>query len=460
MLNTTYSILVADDEPSVQSLLKDILLKEGYKVILAGNGEEAVCSFRQYSPDLVLLDVRMPVMDGIEAFRLIRRENQEVLIIMMTAYGTIETAVQAMKMGAFDYLVKPFNLEELKVVIKKALEMHSMSAELKTLRQELADKYNLGNIIFKSKAMQEVLNLADIVSKSDATVLLRGESGTGKDLLARYIHTHSLRARGPFVKIHCGALPETLVESELFGYERGAFTGATTRKPGKFELARGGTLFLDEIGEISPVIQVKLLHALQYKEFERLGGTETLKTDARLIAATNKNLEEAMSKKEFREDLFYRLNVIPIYLPPLRERKEDLPHLVDYFIRHFCQKLKRSPLSVSQETLTLLTAYDWPGNIRELENTIERAVLLSSGPQITPQVLPLSINKYKDSQNHLFINSSERPLKEVMGDIEKHIIKKVLEETGGNRSRAAEKLGISRRALHYKLVEYGFQTEE
>ncbi|QNB46271.1 response regulator [Thermanaerosceptrum fracticalcis] len=460
MTSTTYNILVADDEPSVQSLLENILLKEGYNVILAGNGQEAVNRFRQYSPELILLDVRMPVMDGLEAFKIIRQENQEVLIIMITAYGTIETAVQAMKMGAFDYLVKPFNLEELKVVIKKALEMYSMSSELRTLRREFADKYNLQNIVFKSKAMQEVLNLADIVSKSDATVLLRGESGTGKDLLARYIHSRSARAQGPFIKIHCGALPETLVESELFGYERGAFTGATTRKPGKFELARGGTLFLDEIGEISPSIQVKLLHALQYKEFERLGGTETLKTDARLIAATNKNLEEAMSKKEFREDLFYRLNVIPIYLPPLRERKEDLPHLVDYFVGHFCQKLKRPPLTVSQETITLLTAYDWPGNIRELENTIERAVILSTGPQITPQVLPRSINKYKDSQAQFFITPTERPLRDVMADIEKQIIKKVLQETGGNRSKAAEKLGISRRALHYKLVEYGFQSEE
>ncbi|MFZ5753158.1 MAG: sigma-54-dependent transcriptional regulator [Bacillota bacterium] len=460
MTSTTYNILVADDEPSVQSLLENILLKEGYNVILAGNGQEAVNRFRQYSPELILLDVRMPVMDGLEAFKIIRQENQEVLIIMITAYGTIETAVQAMKMGAFDYLVKPFNLEELKVVIKKALEMYSMSSELRTLRREFADKYNLQNIVFKSKAMQEVLNLADIVSKSDATVLLRGESGTGKDLLARYIHSRSARAQGPFIKIHCGALPETLVESELFGYERGAFTGATTRKPGKFELARGGTLFLDEIGEISPSIQVKLLHALQYKEFERLGGTETLKTDARLIAATNKNLEEAMSKKEFREDLFYRLNVIPIYLPPLRERKEDLPHLVDYFVGHFCQKLKRPPLTVSQETITLLTAYDWPGNIRELENTIERAVILSTGPQITPQVLPRSINKYKDSQAQFLITPTERPLRDVMADIEKQIIKKVLQETGGNRSKAAEKLGISRRALHYKLVEYGFQSEE
>lgn len=460
MTSTSYNILVADDEPSVQSLLKDILLKEGYNVILSSNGLEAINSFRNFSPDLILLDVRMPVMDGLEAFKIIRQENQEVLIIMITAYGTIETAVQAMKMGAFDYLVKPFNLEELKVVIKKALEMHNMSTELKSLRQEFADKYNLQNIVFKSKAMQEVLNLADIVSKSDATVLLRGESGTGKDLLARYIHSRSLRARGPFIKIHCGALPETLVESELFGYEKGAFTGATTRKPGKFELARGGTLFLDEIGEISPSIQVKLLHALQYKEFERLGGTETLKTDARLIATTNKNLEEAMSKKEFREDLFYRLNVIPIYLPPLRERKEDLPHLVDYFVGHFCKKLKRPPLTVSQETITLLTAYDWPGNIRELENTIERAVILSTGPQITPHVLPRSINKYKDSQAQFLITPTERPLRDVMADIEKQIIKKVLQETGGNRSKAAEKLGISRRALHYKLVEYGFQSGE
>lgn len=454
MPNSPYLILVADDEPSVQSLLSSVLKKEGYRVITAGNGHEALTAFRKFAPDLILLDVRMPEMDGIETFKAIREENQDILVIMVTAYGTIETAVQAMKMGAFDYLMKPFNIEEIKVVIGKALEMRHISAELTALRQELSEKHSLGNMISKSPQMKEIIHLATIVSKSDATVLLRGESGTGKDLLARYIHANSPRAQGPFIKIHCGALPETLVESELFGYEKGAFTGATARKQGKIELARGGTLFLDEIGDISPGVQVKLLRTLQDREFERLGGTETLKTNARIIAATNKNLEEAMARKEFREDLFYRLNVIPIHLPPLKERKEDLPQLVEYFVKVFCQELGRPPLAVSEETMTLLMSYDWPGNIRELENTMERAVILTTGTKITPQVLPHGINQYKQRTAEFFPSSGERPLKDVMMDIEKQIIKKILQETGGNRSKAAERLGISRRALHYKLVDY------
>ena len=303
--------------------------------------------------------------------------------------------------------------------------------------------------------MKEVLRLANIVSKNETTILLRGESGTGKDLLARYIHANSQRAQQPFIKIHCGALPETLVESELFGYEKGAFTGAAARKHGKIELAQGGTLFLDEIGEVSPGVQVKLLRILQDREFERLGGTETLKTDARFIAATNKNLEEAMTRKEFREDLFYRLNIFPIHIPPLRDRKEDLPQLVEHFIQRFCKELNRPLLTISEDTMSLLLLYDWPGNIRELENIIERAVILTPGNKITPQVLPQSINKYNRNSSEIYSTpGGERSLKDVMNDIEKQIIKKVLQETGGNRSRTAEKLGISRRALHYKLVEY------
>lgn len=460
MNDTLYTILVADDEPNVRSLLSNILRKEGYEVVTAKNGPETLSVFRKSSPDLILLDVRMPLMDGIETFKQIRRENEEVLIIMMTAYGTVETAVQAMKMGAFDYLVKPFNLEEIKLMIIKAFKMRQISAELTVLREETRGK-DLQNIVFQSPLMRDVLHLADIVSKNDTTVLLRGESGTGKDLLARYIHANSARSDAPFVKIHCGALPETLVESELFGYEKGAFTGAAARKYGKIELARGGTLFLDEIGEISLATQVKLLRILQDKEFERLGGTETLKTNARFIAATNKNLEEALLKKEFRTDLFYRLNIFPIHLPSLRERKEDLPKLAEHFIRHFCHELGRAELTMSAETVSLLQLYDWPGNIRELENTIERAVILTAGNIITPQVLPQNINKFKGATAEIFTQAeSDRSLKDVMGDIEKQIIKKVLKETSGNRSRAADKLGISRRALHYKLVEYQLADEE
>lgn len=458
MNNFSYTVLVADDEPNVQSLLKNVLSKEGYQVLIAGNGQEALDIFREKNPDLIFLDVRMPVMDGLEAFKAIRYENQDVLIIMMTAYGTVETAVSAMKMGAFDYIVKPFNIEEIKVVVKKALEMRRINAELTALRQEFTEKYGLSNIIFKSPSFQEVLRQADLVAKNDVTVLLRGESGTGKDLLARYIHANSPRSLRPFIKVNCGALPEPLVESELFGHEKGAFTGASMRKQGKFELAQGGTLYLDEIGEILPKIQVKLLHALQYREIERLGGTETIKTDCRIIAATNKNLEEAILKKEFREDLFYRLNVIPIHLPPLRERKEDIPVLAGYFIERFCRELNRPLLTISEEAMNIFISYDWPGNIRELENTIERLGILIEGKEIKPHDLPRSI---RNSGNHpeIISPSQERPLKEVMDDIEKQIIKRVLQETGGNRSKAADKLGISRRALHYKLVEYQLSEE-
>lgn len=452
MPNPVFTVLVSDDEPSVRSLLSDVFNKEGYHVLVAKNGQEALTSFRKYSPDLILLDVRMPVMDGIETFKAIRRENQDVLIIMITAFGTIETAVQAMKMGAFDYIVKPFNLEELKVVVKKALEIKVINAGLSALRQEFKDSYGLGSIIRESPALKEIFSQVDLVSKSDATILLRGESGTGKDMLARYIHVNSLRANGPFIKINCGALPEPLVESELFGYEKGAFTGAASRKQGKVELAQGGTLFLDEIGELSPKIQVKLLHALQYKEFERLGGTQTQKINCRIIAATNKNLEEAIAHKEFREDLFYRLNVIPIHLPPLRERKEDIPILVEYFLQRYSRELNKPAVTADNETMTILHSYHWPGNIRELENTIERLVILTPGPIISPKDLPNSIKKFAIEPQEF--TQQERPLKDVLADLEKQIIIKVLRDTGGNRSRAAEKLGISRRALHYKLVEY------
>lgn len=456
--NISYTILVADDEPNVQSLLKNIFTKEGYRVIIAGNGQEALDVFRKKVPDLIFLDVRMPVLDGLETFKAIRYENQDIMIVMMTAYGTVETAVSAMKMGAFDYITKPFNIEEIKVVAKKALEMRRINAELTVLRQEFSEKYGLSNIICKSSSFREVIRQADLVANNDATVLLRGESGTGKDLLARYMHANSLRSHRPFVKVNCGALPEPLVESELFGHEKGAFTGAAGRKQGKFEIAQGGTLYLDEIGEIPTKIQVKLLHALQYKEIERLGGTETIKTDCRIIAATNKNLEEAIQNKEFREDLFYRLNVIPIFLPALRERKEDIPVLADYFIQSFCRDLNRPLLTIPEETMDILLTYDWPGNIRELENTIERLVILIQDSQIKPQDLPRSI-KQSGSPPEILNPNQERPLKDVMDDIEKQIIKRVLQDTGGNRSKAADKLGISRRALHYKLVEYQLSDE-
>jgi len=460
MPNLPATLLVADDEPSVLSLLSDTFKKEGYCVHLASNGHEALEKYRTYLPDLILMDVRMPGMDGLEAFKAIRAEDQGVMIIIMTAYATIDTAVSAMKMGAFDYIVKPFNLDELKVIVRKALEIRSINAELSALRQEITDKYGLHPFNFTSPALREVLRQVELSCRSEVTILLCGESGTGKDMLARYIHSCSHRAAGPFIKVNCAALPENLVESELFGHEKGAFTGAIGRKQGKFELAQGGTLFLDEIGEIGPSVQVKLLHALQYKEFERVGGVNTLAVDCRIIAATNRNLEEAIARKEFREDLYYRLNVFPIYLPPLRERKEDIPQLVSYFLQHFCQKLNKPLIQMDPEIMGLLMAYDWPGNIRELENVIERLVILTTGNKISAKDLPRSIYRGKSNSSEALLPAQGRSLKEVMNDIEKQIIKKILAEPGGNRSKSAERLGISRRALHYKLVEYQLADDE
>lgn len=454
MHNNLSTMLVADDEPSVQSLLNDIFTKEGYNVLLAGNGQEALEKYQSYHPELILLDIRMPGMDGLEAFTAIRKENKDVMIIIMTAHATIETAVQAMKMGAFDYIIKPFNLEELKVIIKKALQMNRITTELTSLRQEFAEKYTFNQLDFSSLAMREVLHQVELSCQSDVTILLRGESGTGKDVLARYIHAQSPWTTGSFTKINCGALPESLVESELFGHEKGAFTGAISRKQGKFELAQGGTLFLDEIGEVSPRVQVKLLQALQYKEFERVGGTETLKVNCRIIAATNKNLEEAITQKEFREDLYYRLSVFPIHLPPLRNRKEDIPTLVKHFLHSFCSKLNKPLLEVDHKTMDILCSYGWPGNIRELENVVERLVILTVGSKVSPLDLPQNIYGKHNHSESLINPPQDRSLKEVMNDIEKQIIKKILQETGGNRSKTAEKLGISRRNLHYKLVEY------
>lgn len=454
MSNNLITMLVADDEPSVQSLLSDIFKKEGYNVLLAGNGREALKKYQSYHPELILLDIRMPDMDGLEALTAIRKENPDVMVIIMTAHATIETAVQAMKMGAFDYIVKPFNLEELKIIVKKAQAMNRITTELISLRKEFADKSTFNKLDFSSPVMGEAIRQVELSCGSEVTLLLRGESGTGKDVLARYIHAHSPRAAGPFIKINCGALPENLVESELFGHEKGAFTGAINRKQGKFELAQGGTLYLDEIGEITPRIQVKLLHALQYKEFERVGGNDTLKVDCRIISATNKNLEEAIIQKEFREDLYYRLCVFPIHLPPLRKRKEDIPTLVNYFLHSFCSKLNKPLIGIEQQTMELLCSYDWPGNIRELENVIERLVILTVGPMVSPLDLPQNMYNIRNHSKSLINPPTDRNLKEVMNDIEKQIIKKILLETGGNRSKTAEKLGISRRNLHYKLVEY------
>lgn len=445
------SILVADDESSVQRLLKDVLGKQGYQVLVASNGQEAIDTYVGSRPDLVLMDVRMPVMDGMFAFSRIKAMDPEAMVILMTAFAAVEDAVKALKEGAYDYLIKPFHIDEVKVIVKRGLEVRHLTNEVKSFRRKLADGYD--NIIGKSRSMQKVFDIIERVADTNVTVLIRGESGTGKELVARAIHYQSPRRDKPFIKINCSAMPETLVESELFGHEKGAFTGAHLRKPGKFQLADGGTLLLDEIGEMNMATQAKLLRVLQEHEFERLGGTETIKIDVRVIAASNANLEEAIARKTFREDLYYRLNVVPLWLPPLRERREDIPDLVCYFLKKFTREFNREARGVSPGVMDLLSRYPWPGNIRELENTVKQAIILGGGSMVTSEHLPVAVRTgYQEGATGSALDS--RPLREAVSELERRMIAQALAETGGNRTEAAKRLGLSRRALIYKIEEY------
>ncbi len=446
-------ILIADDEPNMIWALKKALVKEDYEIISAENGLEAVENFKE-EPDLVILDFKMPKMDGLEALKKIKEINNKVPVIMITAHGSADNAVEAMKLGALDYISKPFDIDELKVIIKKALEYKSLNEEVSYLRNRLDEEST--KIIFKSKSMEEVLKLVNKVAPTDATTLILGESGTGKELIADEIHRLSHRNKGPLIKVNCGAFVESLLESELFGYEKGAFTGATTRKKGKFELAQEGTIFLDEIGEISEAMQVKLLRVLQEKEFERVGGEVTIKGDFRVIAATNRDLKEMVEKKEFREDLYYRLNVIPIYISPLHERKEDIPLLIDYFITKHSKQMGRSKLDINQKTLELLQGYKWPGNIRELQNIIERCVILTGGDVITEELLPSEIRGggYVKASNIILPDEGLS-----LDEVEKSLILQALEKTDYNQTNAAKLLGITRHTLIYRMEKYEINKE-
>jgi two-component system response regulator HydG len=445
-------ILVVDDEESHRIMLRAVLKDEGYEVAEAADGSEAVRAVEQEPFDLILLDVRMKTMDGIEALNEIRKISPLIPVLIMTAYASVKTAVEALKAGAFDYLTKPLDIEELKVLIEKALELYHLREENLTLKERLGDRFDFSKIIGKSRKMRELFDTLSLVAPTDATILILGESGTGKELVANAIHHNSFRKSQPFIKISCSALPETLLESELFGHERGAFTGAIARREGRFQLAHRGTIFLDEVGEMSPTTQMKLLRVLQEKEFEPLGSVQTLKADVRVIAATNKDLTQEVKESRFREDLFYRLNVIPIHLPPLRERKEDIPDLANHFLSQYREKNKKEIKEFSPKALDLLIRYEWPGNIRELENCIERAVIVARGELIAPVDLPPSIQNLpagKGDSEILF------PAGISLQEAEKALILKTLEDAGGNRSRAAEILGINRRTLQMKLKEYG-----
>jgi len=449
----TSKILVIDDEEHMCWALEKGLRQEGYQVITATRGKQGLELIRNENPSLVILDLKMPEMDGLDVLIKAKDINPRLPVIMITAHGTIDTAIEAMKHGATDYITKPFDLDELKLVVKQALMVSRLQAEVTFLRSELNKKY--GRIVGTSQAIQDVFTLIEKVADSTATVLITGESGTGKEVTALSIHQLSSRRDKPFVPINCAALPESLLESELFGHEKGAFTGAVSRKLGRFELANQGTLFLDEITEMPLSMQVKLLRVLQEREFERVGGTERIKVDVRVIAATNRDPVECIKKGTFREDLYYRLNVLPIHLPPLRERTEDIPLLVKHFLEKFNPGQEQA---VSPEAMGLLFSYEWPGNIRELQNVVERAVILSQGNEIKPHHLPREIQKPDSSKADgatgagLILNFPDEGIS--FEEVEKQLILKALEKSKGNQTKASQLLGITRSALLYRAQKY------
>ncbi|MDD6310902.1 MAG: sigma-54 dependent transcriptional regulator [Firmicutes bacterium] len=450
-------ILIVDDEQNVRMLLSRVLKKQGYEVLTAGDGAEGLDVMHHSNIDIIISDIRMPNMDGIEFLHKVREFDRSVGFILITAFATTETAIDALRSGAQDYVTKPFDIDELVSVVKK-LEASLYSEES---RDALDSMVVNPKIVSKSPKMQEVYELAKKVALADATVLITGESGTGKEVISTQIHEWSNRADKPMIKVNCGAIPDNLLESELFGYEKGAFTGAATSKPGRFEIADGGTLFLDEIGDISPALQVKLLRVLQEKTFERLGGVSSITVDVRVIAATNKNLKEEVEKGNFREDLYYRLNVVPIHIPPLRERKEDIKYLVDYFLRHSAAISGGiAPKKISTAAMERLINYSWPGNIRELENIIERCIVITSDDVIEASCLPSDIiyagsSAAVDSAGAQSDNSSNTMLTDTIDSKEREVIIRVLEENGGNKTKSALALGISRRSLHRKIQKYG-----
>ncbi|MTI48546.1 MAG: sigma-54-dependent Fis family transcriptional regulator [Firmicutes bacterium] len=443
------TILIADDEKNMIWALKKALSKEGYNIISASNGVEALELFSKNVPSLVLLDLKMPKLNGIEALKEMKKSNPEIPVIMLTAHGSAKTAVEAMKIGALDYLSKPFDIEELKIIINKAIDYKNLTDEVSYLKEKLRETDT--KIVYESDEMNELLKTSLRVAPTKANVLILGESGTGKELIANFIHKNSERSEGELVKINCGALPENLLESELFGYEKGAFTGATKRKLGKFDRADKGTIFLDEIGEISLTMQVKLLRVLQEREFERIGGNETITVDTRVIAATNKDLKKMVEENKFREDLFYRLNVIPIEVPPLRDRRDDIPILVKHFIRKYSCQMGRLNMSIENDALERLKRYNWKGNIRELENVIERCVILSNSEKIQLESLPQEIKNEVTSGSHKFqLPSKGIKLEEVV----KNMIIQALERTDYNQTKAAKLLGITRYTLLYRMDKY------
>jgi DNA-binding NtrC family response regulator len=442
---------VVDDEEQMRDLLAKVLERKGYEVSVCGDGAEALTLLEREPADLVITDVRMPGLNGMEALRAVKELNPEIVVLIMTAFGSIDQAVQAVKEGAYDYINKPFKIDEILLTIQKALEERHLRHEVSTLRQELRTRYHFENLIGKSRAMQEVFGLIEQVAGSRSTVMVYGKSGTGKELVAKAIHYNSPRSAKAFVAVNCAAIPAELLESELFGHEKGAFTGAIATKVGKFELATGGTLFLDEIGHMRLDLQAKILRALQEREIERVGGTRTIKIDVRVLAATNRDLKKAIEDGTFREDLYYRLNVVPITLPDLKDRQEDIPLLANHFVQKFAPESNPAMREIAKEAMAILMSHTWPGNVRELENVIERAVTLGRGPAVEPRDLPPQLAGGT--------NPLERALaKEAsLEDLEKDYIAMILRRTKGHQIRAASILGIDRRTLYRKIRRFGLK---
>ncbi|MFQ6093087.1 MAG: sigma-54-dependent transcriptional regulator [bacterium] len=440
-------VLIVDDEQSVREVLSETLKSEGFLCTASKSGDEALQVLKRDRFHLVITDLKMPGKDGIALLREIKEYDPDICVILLTGHGTVETAVEAMKMGAYDYITKPQDFQRIRVLTERALEYVSLKKQLSQMQAEMKFRYSFASLVGKSAKMLRIYELVERVAESEATILIQGESGTGKELLAHAVHYNSHRSEGPFIKVDCGALPENLLESELFGHEKGAFTGAIKQKIGRFELADGGTLFLDEIADMSPALQQRLLRVLQERQFERVGGTRTIKVDVRILAATSKDLEKAVQTGDFREDLFYRLHVVVIELPPLRERAEDIPVLAAHFLNTFTERDKRSIKGISPEAFRLLMEYNWPGNVRELENTVEYAVVMCRNDSIGVNDLPPRIRGTRE----------RGPATYLLSENEKRLIEEVLKKTKQNVKRAAELLGVSRTTLYSKMERHGLR---
>lgn len=456
-MSIKHNILIVDDEQSQRLILSGYLRQKGNNIFEASSGSEALKITDNNLIDIVLSDFKMPEMNGIELLKKIKEKNPEIAVVIITAFGTIEDAVKAMKEGAFDYLTKPVDLDELEFIIKRISERQQLISENRILKEQLQEKNKISGLVAYSEKMENVLNTALRVADSKATVLLRGESGTGKEVLAKAVHFASSRKDKPFIAVNCAALNENLLESELFGHEKGAFTGADKQKRGRFEIADDGTLFLDEIGDLPMATQVKLLRVLQEEEFERVGGTQTINVDVRVIAATNKNIEELIKEGKFREDLYYRINVVTISIPPLRERKEDVVHLVNHFIQKYLPETRKEKIEFSKEAMDMLMKYNYPGNIRELENIVHHSIVLSRGEIISSSDLPEQI-KVTSSENVFGINNNST-LPEQVENLEKMLVLNALKKTNNNQLQASKILGISERNLRYRLEKWGMKNK-